>query len=190
MGSLEYLQWELRSKKKRWEEFKTVLAVPWDGDRNWEGRTIGLHLPLQLRSFAIKVQERQGLKSMKEVLFKALVIGLRELEAIPPVVPPSEPVKPKARNTCDRCGEPRDLEGSSDRLCALCIEEDENLLPPPPPKRATEPPSLMPSSTCETEGCGRAYDPMWHAMWCWTTGADPSRKLCQRCAEPAADTPA
>lgn len=83
MSSLEYIKWTLASKKKRWDELREVLNAPWNGDRGWEGRTIGLHLPLDLRNFAIKVQEKLQLKSMKEVLFKALVVGLKELDSIP-----------------------------------------------------------------------------------------------------------
>jgi hypothetical protein len=187
MGSLEYMQWELRAKKKRWEDWRAVLAVPWNGDRGWEGRTIGLHLPMTLRNFAVAVQEKQGLQSMKEVLFKALVIGLRELDSLPAVVPPEGPVKPRARNACERCGEPRDLEGSDDRLCALCIEEDSMLLPEPPPKPVTEPPPIMPTEVCPR--CGGPFDPMWHAMFCWTSGADLSEKVCQRCVEPSVADP-
>ena len=87
MPSLDYVNWKLASKKQRWEELREVLAVPWVGDRGWEGRTIGMHLPLNLRSYAVHVQERLQMRSMKEVLFKALVIGLRELGTMPEVDP-------------------------------------------------------------------------------------------------------
>jgi len=85
MASLDYIRWDLGAKKKRWDAMRVILATPWTGDRGWEGRTIGLHLPLELRNYAIKLQEKLGLKSMKEILFKALIIGLKELDAIPAI---------------------------------------------------------------------------------------------------------
>lgn len=131
MGSLDYLQWELRAKKKRWDELRDILKAPWSGDRGWEGRTIGLHLPLEVRNFAISLQEKLGLKSMKEVLFKALVIGLRELDTLPKEDAPTAPVRklrpnvqsdrPPAPPKCDRCSGPLDIEGSTSTRCFLCI---------------------------------------------------------------------
>jgi len=87
VSSLDYIKWDLRAKQKRWDALRKILDTPWTGDRGWEGRTIGLHLPLEMRNFAIRLQEKLGLKSMKEVLFKALVVGLRELDAMPRVTP-------------------------------------------------------------------------------------------------------
>lgn len=92
MSSLEYMKWNLAAKKQRWDQLREVLATPWTGDRGWEGRTIGLHLPLELRNFAVGIQERLGLKSMKEVLFKAIVIGLKELDSIPATPAPKAPL--------------------------------------------------------------------------------------------------
>lgn len=85
MSMLDYQRWNLAEKKRRWDELRKVLAVPWNGDRGWEGRTIGLHLPNELRNHAVRIQERLQLKSMKEVLFKALTIGLNALDDLPPV---------------------------------------------------------------------------------------------------------
>lgn len=92
MSSLDYIKWGLAAKKKRWDELREIIAMPWAGDRGWEGRTIGLHLPLDLRNFAIRVQEKLALKSMKEVLFKALTIGLMELDSVPEVQAPRAPI--------------------------------------------------------------------------------------------------
>lgn len=92
MSSLDYIKWGLAAKKKRWDELREIIAMPWTGDRGWEGRTIGLHLPLDLRNFAIRVQEKLALKSMKEVLFKALTIGLMELDSVPEVQAPRAPI--------------------------------------------------------------------------------------------------
>jgi len=131
MGSLDYLQWELRAKKKRWDELRDILKAPWSGDRGWEGRTIGLHLPVEVRNYAIGLQEKLGLKSMKEVLFKALVIGLRELDTIPKEDAPTAPVRklrpnvqsdrPPPTPKCDRCGGSLDMDGSTSARCFLCI---------------------------------------------------------------------
>jgi hypothetical protein len=136
MGSLDYLQWELRAKKKRWDELRDILKMPWAGDRGWEGRTIGLHLPLEVRNFAIGLQEKLGMKSMKEVLFKALVIGLRELDTIPKEDAPTAPVRklrpnvqsdrppPPPKPVCERCGDPIGPKGKGQR-CFMCIPSDQ-----------------------------------------------------------------
>lgn len=90
MSTLDHLQWKTREQQRRWTALREVLARPWRGDRNWEGRTIGLHLPLDIRNRAIRIQERLGLRSMKETLFKALEVGFQALEELPPVTPPTK----------------------------------------------------------------------------------------------------
>ncbi len=114
MSMVEYQRWELAAKKKRWEELRKVLSQPWNGDRGWEGRTIGLHLPVEIRNAAVRLQERLGLRSMKEVLFKALIVGLRQLEELP-VVPSPVPDVRVVRTvvttiTHSRKGRPLDIE--------------------------------------------------------------------------------
>lgn len=93
MSMLDYQRWQLGEKKRRWDELRKIIAAPWAGDRGWEGRTIGLHLPMEVRNAAVRIQEKLGLKSMKEVLFKALVVGLKSLEDLPPVQAPKPPLR-------------------------------------------------------------------------------------------------
>lgn len=93
MSTLDYQRWQLAEKKKRWDELRKIVATPWNGDRNWDGRTIGLNLPNEIRNAAVQLQEKLQLRSMKEVLFKALIVGLKALDELPPV----DGGKPEAR---------------------------------------------------------------------------------------------
>jgi hypothetical protein len=88
---LDYQKWERRALQARRALMAKVLDAPWKGDQGWEGRTIGLHLPLTIRNHAISEQERLGLHSMKEVLFKALCIGLAAMKEMPSKVEVEKP---------------------------------------------------------------------------------------------------
>lgn len=50
------------------------------------GVTNGLRIPYQLRDRLIEVQSRHQMGSVKEVIFKSLVLGLLTLERLPPMV--------------------------------------------------------------------------------------------------------
>ena len=75
-----------RMVKQRFSEIRqvlerTVVPSPSDG-----GVTYGLRATYELRNRLIEVQSRHGISSVKETIFKALMLGLLTLERLPPQV--------------------------------------------------------------------------------------------------------
>lgn len=73
-----------RALRERVQEIRGVLtgaAVPGPGD---PGVTNGLRIPFDVRDRIIEIQGRHGLRSSKEALYKAMMLGLMTLERLEP----------------------------------------------------------------------------------------------------------
>jgi len=91
LSSIETKQGLMRG---RIEEIKRVLEKTTIPTPSTAGVTNGLRIPYRLRDRLVEVQSRHQLGSVKETIFKALMLGLVTLERLPPMIhrrPPKSP---------------------------------------------------------------------------------------------------
>ena len=80
---LEQLDAKHDRLRRRVQEIRGVLSesVPRPSD---PGVTNGLRIPYDIRDRIIEIQSRHGLRSSKEALYKAMMLGLLTLERLEP----------------------------------------------------------------------------------------------------------
>jgi hypothetical protein len=83
LSSIENRQGLMRGKI---EEIRSIVARTPVPTPATAGVTNGLRIPYRLRDRLIEVQSRHRMGSVKEVIFKCLMLGLVTLERLPPMV--------------------------------------------------------------------------------------------------------
>ena len=86
MSFLSAIEKRQRLMRGRVEEIRTILARTPIPTPSTAGVTNGLRIPYTLRDRLVQVQSRHQMGSVKEVIFKCLVLGLMTLERLPPMV--------------------------------------------------------------------------------------------------------
>lgn len=92
-GMLDFTQWDLKRRGERYKKLREIIFAAWNGD-NWEGKVIGLNLPLDLRNRIDRAREKHGLGSAKETVYKMVLLGLDAFEELPACAPEHQVVAP------------------------------------------------------------------------------------------------
>jgi hypothetical protein len=85
MSFLSAIEQRQRLVQGRIEEIRKVVTLTPVPTASTAGVTNGLRIPYRLRDRLVEVQSRHRMGSVKEVIFKALVLGLMTLERLPPM---------------------------------------------------------------------------------------------------------
>jgi len=86
MSFLSAIEARQRLTRGRFDEIRNVLERLPIPTPSTAGVTNGLRIPYRLRNRLVEVQSRHQMGSVKEVIFKCLVLGLMTLERLPPTV--------------------------------------------------------------------------------------------------------
>ena len=74
--------------QQRMEEIRKILQVTTFPRSGEPGVTSGIRMRLSVRDRLIRVRKRHGMASLREVVYKAMILGLVTLERAQPLVDP------------------------------------------------------------------------------------------------------